>query len=170
MEVPKDFEDVSNYPLTDEREQVLYAKQTECTFMWTNKAGEPVGVIMNYIVRDGAFWLTATRRRARIAAIERDPRVAIAISSRGTDIGVSQSVTHKGIATVHDDQSTKDWFYRALAAAVRPDSTSQQESFVDHLDSPGRVVIEVRPTKRIGFDSELMLRDTTAGMSRSQLS
>ena len=165
----EDFEDVSNFALSAEREQVLYAKQTECTFMWTNKAGEPVGVIMNYVVKDGSFWLTATRRRARIAAIERDPRVAIAISSRGTDIGASQSVTHKGIATVHDDRATKDWFYPALAAAVRPDSKSQQRSFIDHLDSPGRVVIEVRPTQRITFDSELMLRDSSAGMSRSQL-
>ena len=165
----EDFEDVSIFPLSTEREQVLYAKQTECTFMWTNKAGEPVGVIMNYVVRDGSFWLTATRRRARIAAIERDPRVAIAISSRGTDIGVSQSVTHKGIATVHDDPATKDWFYPALAAAVRPDSEPQQRAFVEHLDSPGRVVVQVRPTQRIAFDSELMLRDSAAGMSRSQL-
>ena len=165
----EDFEDVSNFMLSAEREKVLYDKQTECTFMWTNRAGEPVGVIMNYVVRNGSFWLTATRRRARIAAIERDPRVAIAISSRGTDIGVSQSVTHKGIATVHDDRATKDWFYFALAVAVRPDSVSHQRAFVDHLDSPGRVVIEVRPTQRIGFDSELMLRDSAAGMSRSQL-
>ena len=165
----EDFEDVSNFSLSAEREKLLYQKQTECTFMWTNKAGEPIGVVMNYVVREGSFWLTATRRRARIAAIERDPRVAIAISSRGTDIGVSQSVTHKGIATVHDDRATKGWFYPALAAAVRPDSEAHQLSFVDHLDSPGRVVIEVRPTARIGFDSELMLLDSPAGMSRSQL-
>ena len=165
----EDFEDVSGFALSDEREQVLYAKQTECTFMWTNQAGEPVGVIMNYVVHEGSFWLTATRRRARIAAIERDPRVAIAISSRGTDIGVSQSVTHKGVATVHDDRATKDWFYPALAAAVRPDSAAHQAAFVDHLDSPGRVMIEVRPTQRISFDSEFMLRDSSVGMSRSQL-
>ena len=82
---------------------------------------------------------------------------------------VSQSVTHKGIATIHDDRPTKDWFYPTLAVAVRPDSESNQQAFVDHLDSPGRVVIEVSPTQRIGFDSELMLRDSPAGMSRSQL-
>jgi general stress protein 26 len=164
-----DFEDVSGFALSEEQERLLYTKQTECTFMWTNREGEPVGVIMNYVVRDGSFWLTATRRRARVAAIERDPRVAIAISSRGTDIGVSQSITHKGIATVHDDEATKDWFYPALAAAVRPDSESQQRAFVEHLDSPGRVVIEVRPTKRISFDSQQMLRDSAVGMSRSQL-
>ena len=164
-----DFEDVSGFALSEEQERLLYTKQTECTFMWTNREGEPVGVIMNYVVRDGSFWLTATRRRARVAAIERDPRVAIAISSRGTDIGVSQSITHKGIATVHDDEATKEWFYPALAAAVRPDSESQQRAFVEHLDSPGRVVVEVQPTKRISFDSEQMLRDSAAGMSRSRL-
>ncbi|MGI9578100.1 MAG: pyridoxamine 5'-phosphate oxidase family protein [Microthrixaceae bacterium] len=165
----RDFEDVSGFALSEDQERVLYAKQTECTFMWTNSAGEPVGVIMNYVAHDGSFWLTATRQRARVAAIERDPRVAIAISSRGTDIGVSQSVTHKGIATVHDDQATKGWFYPALAATVRPDSESEQQAFVEHLDSPSRVVIEVQPTKRISFDSEPMLRGSAAGMSRSEL-
>ena len=164
-----DFEDLSGYDLSEERERVLYEKQTECTFMWTNGAGEPVGVIMNYVVRDGSFWLTATRQRARIAAVERDPRVAIAISSRGTDIGVSQSVTHKGIAVLHDDRATKEWFYPALAAVLRPHSEAEQRAFAEHLDTDRRVVIEVRPTKRIAFDSELMLRDTSAGMSRSQL-
>ena len=44
-------------------ERVLLETQTECTFMWTNKAGEPVGVIMNYLWHDGRFWLTATARR-----------------------------------------------------------------------------------------------------------
>jgi general stress protein 26 len=164
-----DYEDVSTFSLSSERELQLYEKQTECTFMWTNKAGEPVGVIMNYVYREGGFWLTATRRRARVPAIERDPRVAIAISSRGTDIGISQSVTHKGIAVVHDDPATKEWFYPALAAAVRPDSDAKQRAFVDHLDSPGRVVIEVRPTLRIGFDSEMMFRGSAAGTTRTQL-
>ena len=137
--------------------------------MWTNKAGEPVGVIMNYVYREGSFWLTATRRRARVPAIERDPRVAIAISSRGTDIGTSQSITYKGIAHVHDDDATKSWFYPALSAFLRPGSEAKQRAFIDHLDSPGRVVIEVRPTKRIGFDSEEMFRSSAAGSSSTEV-
>jgi general stress protein 26 len=164
-----DYEDVAIYTLSDEREQLLFSKQTECTFMWTNKAGEPVGVIMNYVHRDGSFWLTATRQRARVPAIERDPRVAVAISSRGTDIGVSQSVTYKGRAVVHDDAATKAWFYPALAAFLRPGDADKQRAFVDHLDSPGRVVIEVRPTMRIGFDSEAMFRDSSVGPSATEV-
>jgi general stress protein 26 len=164
-----DYEDVSIYTLSDEREQALFSKQTECTFMWTNKAGEPVGVIMNYVHRDGSFWLTATRQRARVPAIERDPRVAVAISSRGTDIGVSQSVTYKGVAVVHDDDATKAWFYPALAAFLRPGDADKQRAFVEHLDSDGRVVIEVRPTMRIGFDSEEMFRGSAAGSSATEV-
>ncbi|HEY7627625.1 MAG TPA: pyridoxamine 5'-phosphate oxidase family protein, partial [Ilumatobacteraceae bacterium] len=98
------YEDVSVFALDDEREQALHDAQTECTFMWTTSDGDPVGVIMNYLLHDGRFWLTCTRRRKRVAAIEARPRVAIAVSSRGTDIGVSQAVTYKGDATVHESQ------------------------------------------------------------------
>lgn len=163
------YEDVSRFHLDAGREQALLDAQTECTFMWTTKDGDPVGVIMNYVVHDGRFWVTCTRRRKRVAAVEARPRVAIAITSRGTDIGISQAVTYKGDAIVHDDDGTKAWFYPALAAKVRPESTERQDAFVHHLDTPGRVVIEIVPTARIGFDSEAMFRNSPAGPSRTRV-
>jgi hypothetical protein len=166
-EPAKDFEDVSGYALSAEREATLLTTQTECTFMWTTAAGAPTGVIMNFVWRDGRFWLTATRRRTRIAAIEARPAVAVAVSSRGTDIGTSQSVTYQGTAIVHDDPQVAAWFYPALAARVRPDSAEQQAAFVAHLASPGRVVIEVAPGTRMGFDASAMFADSAAGPSRT---
>jgi len=163
------YEDVSTFVLSDERERRLLDAQTECTFMWTTSDGDPVGVIMNYVVRDGRFWITCTRRRKRVAAVAVRPRVAIAISSRGTAIGVSQTVTYKGDATIHDDEPTKTWFYPALAARVRPESTDQQRAFVQHLDTPGRVVIEIAPSQRIGFDAEQMFVNSPAGPSRTEV-
>lgn len=163
------YEDVSVFALDTDREQTLLDAQTECCFMWSTSAGDPVGVIMNYVAHDGRFWLTCTRRRKRVPAIEARPRVAIAISSRGTDIGVSQTVTYKGNAIVHEDDDTKAWFYPALAAKVRPESSEQQAAFVHHLETPGRVVIEIVPDKRIGFDAEQMFRNSPAGSSRSKV-
>ena len=125
----------------------------------------PVGVIMNFVAHDGRVWVTCTRQRKRVAAVEARPRVAVAISSRGTDIGVSQALTYKGDALVHDDTETLQWFYRALAQRVRPGDTGKQDAFVHHLDSPGRVVIEIVPTARIGFDSEAMFANSPAGVS-----
>jgi len=165
----RDFEDVSGFTLENEKEAELLRRQNECTFIWRTSEGDPVGVIMNFVYAEGRFWLTATRRRKRITAIERDPRVAIAISSRGTGIGTSQSITYKGKAVLHDDEETKRWFYPALAAAVRPDEPAKQAAFVEHLDSAGRVVIEIVPTTRIGFDSAAMFKGSAAGPSRTEL-
>jgi general stress protein 26 len=163
------YEDVSVFALNTDREQTLLDAQTECCFMWSTSTGDPVGVIMNYVAKNGHFWLTCTRRRKRVPAIEARPRVAIAISSRGTDIGVSQTVTYKGNAIVHEDDETKAWFYSALAAKVRPESDEQQAAFVHHLATAGRVVIEIVPDKRIGFDAEQMFRNSPAGSSRSKV-
>lgn len=151
------------FTLSDAREHTLLDRQTECTFMWTTSAGDPVGVIMNFVVHEGAIWLTCTRRRKRVPAVEARPRVAVAISSRGTDIGVSQAVTYKGSATVLDDEATLQWFYPILAAKVRPGNPEAQSAFAAHLDSPGRVVIRVDPDARIGFDSEAMFANSPAG-------
>jgi hypothetical protein len=163
------YEDVSVFALDDDRERALLDAQTECTFMWTTESGAPVGVIMNFVLHDGRFWITCTRRRKRVAAVEARPRVALAISSRGTDIGVSQAVTYQGVATVHDDTEVKAWFYPALARRVRPESAERQRAFVEHLDTPGRVVIEIKPRQRIGFDAENMFKNSPAGPSRTKV-
>lgn len=161
----ENYEDVSVFALADDREVVLLSTQTECCFMWCTAEGDPVGVVMNFVHRDGRFWLTCTRRRKRVAAIEARPRVAVAISSRGTDIGISQAITYKGSSIVHDGDDVKSWMYRALAEKVRPDDVAKQDAFVAHLDSPGRVVIEIVPDTRIGFDSEAMFAGSPAGAS-----
>jgi len=163
------YDDVSMFVLSDDREATLLAKQTECTFMWTTMANEPVGVIMNFVFDQGAFWLTCTRRRKRVPAVEARPAVAIAISSRGTDIGISQAVTYKGTCEVLDDAATTGWFYPTLAAKVRPGNPEAQAAFADHLDTPGRVVLRITPTKRIGFDSEAMFRNSPAGATTTQV-
>jgi general stress protein 26 len=163
------YEDVSKFTLSGDREAALLAAQTECTFMWTTSAGDPVGVIMNFVHHDDVFWLTCTRRRKRVPAVEARPRVAISISSRGTDIGISQAVTYKGNAVVLDDRATLDWFYPILAAKVRPGDESAQAAFVNHLDSPGRVVIRIDPDARIGFDSEAMFANSPAGATSTKV-
>lgn len=163
------FEDVTGFGLTDASEHVLLTKQTECVFMWANAMGDPVGVVMNFVARDGRIWLTGSGQRKRFAALRRRPRASIAVSSRGTDIGVSQSLTLKGDVILHEDAATKAWFYPALAARVRPGDTAQQAAFASFLDSPRRIVIELIPELRIGFDSENMFKGTGAGDSRTQV-
>lgn len=154
------YDDVSSYSLDSTDEEQLLAAQNECTFMWSNKQGWPVGVIMSYVWKDGCFWLSVSSLRVRVAAVERDPRVSVCVTSRGTTVKSSQTVTYKGMCDVFSDQATKDWFLPALAARLRPDDAEAQAEFVRLNDTPARRVLRVTPTQRIGFDGRKMAKAT----------
>ena len=155
----KNYDDVTMYGLTSDREESLLRKQNELTFIWTNKEGHGLGVTMSYIWRNGRIWCTATRQRARMKALARDNRCSVVISSAGTDIDVSQSITFKGHAILHTDQETKDWFYPDFARHTTSPAPTP-DLFVQFLDTDDRIIIEVVPEKTIKFDGGLM-RDKT---------
>ena len=157
------YEDVTTYRLSPEREQELVDKQIECNFVWTNKAGHGLGVIMNYLSRDGSIWLTATRQRARIKALQRDPRATVVISSMGTDMGPGKQITYKGSVVLHEDQATKDWFYPAMADLISPYPAPTPEAAIAYLDTPLRVVIELIPEMSLLFDGDKIASASQAG-------
>jgi general stress protein 26 len=166
-EAAANYEDVTMFDLDSEVEEQLLQAQTECSFVWSNKEGWPVGVIMSYVWRDGRFWLTASGQRARVAAVRRDPRVCIIVSSAGSSLDPLKTVTWKGICTVHDDDETKAWFYPALCDALQriPDDP---EAWVRFIDTPRRVILEVEPTQRIGHDGGKVAQATAQWLSDSK--
>lgn len=157
----EDYEDVTVYTLDETTEVELLAAQNELTFCWANKEGWPVGVIMSYVFHDGRFWVTASSQRKRIAAVRRDPRVSVVVTSRGSALGSSgKSLTYKGRCILHDEDETKAWFYPALAAKLYPDDKAFAANFEKFLDSPRRVILEVVPEQRIGYDGSKMREAT----------
>jgi general stress protein 26 len=150
------YEDVTAYGLDDDDERELLLAHNECTFIWSNREGWPVGVIMSYVWRRDRFWLTAASQRARISAVRRDPRVCVVVTSTGSPLPRNKTVTWKGRCTVHDSRPVKDWFYPELAAALNPGDPGRARQFEAFLDSPRRVVLEVEPTQRISYDGAKM--------------
>ena len=100
---PENYEDVSVYDLDADVEEELLLAHNECTFIWANKEGWPVGVIMSYVWRKGAFWLTLSSQRARVPAMRRDNRCSICVTSRGSGIPGAMTVTYKGTCEILDD-------------------------------------------------------------------
>ena len=158
------YDDVSSYTLDDADEAALLAAQDECTFIWSNREGWPVGVIMSYVWHEGAFWLSVSSVRVRVAAVQRDPRVSVCVTSRGTEIRASQTVTYKGQCEVFSDAETKAWFLPALAERLRPGNPTAQAQFVALNDTDNRRVLKVTPVQRIGFDGRKMARATKAAL------
>jgi nitroimidazol reductase NimA-like FMN-containing flavoprotein (pyridoxamine 5'-phosphate oxidase superfamily) len=149
-----DYEDIRAFTLDETRQQELLTCQNECSFVWSTKDGWPVGVIMNYVWRDGKIWLTSSRQRKRIAAVQRDDRVSIIISGLGTPMGSGKTVTFKGHCRLLEDDETKAWFYQALAAAVFPGNDRRRKNFTRFLNSPARVILEVTPVRTTSHDSD----------------
>ena len=162
----ENYEDVTSYNMDNDVLERLLGEQTELNFMWSTKDHWAVGVFMSFVWRDGRFWLTLSTQRARMRAIERDPRVSVAVSSVGTSLGRQKSATAKGRVRIHDDDEIKAWFYPALAKRVMPNIAPVQRAFVALLDSERRVVLEVVPEKWITFDVSKMKADTAIAMAK----
>ena len=160
-----DYEDLTQCGLVPELERQLVEAQRECVFMWANKAGEPFGVVMSYLPKDGSLWLTAAERRQRIAAVRRFPRASVCINSTGTRMGGGKTVTYKGTCTVHDSREVKDWFYPEFAQRLRPDNADAAATFQQFLDSPHRVIIEFVPDYSLSFDAALMWARSPGALS-----
>lgn len=154
-----DHEIVSIYGFSQKQINKLLEETSECVLMWATRDGWPVGVIHSFFWKDERLWITFAAHRHRAAAIKRDPRVSVTVSSASafTADCPQGSVTVKGRGIIHDDQATKDWFYSALAHKGR--TAEQAEHFISILDSPLRVILEVVPEKWITFDADKSARD-----------
>jgi hypothetical protein len=142
-----DYRDVSDVQVDDAKREQLYDAQTECCLL---------GVMVRFVWSDGRFWVTCAAERKRVPALRTRPQSAVVVSSEGTWLGGDITTTAKTLATVHDDDETKAWFYPALALRQRrgDDETSRaaRTEFLRRLDTPTRVVIELDPVAWITYD------------------
>ena len=156
-----DHEMVSIYPFSDEEVDQLMNNSVECVLMWATKDGWPVGVTHAFVWHDGKIWITYSTHRHRAAAIRRDNRVSVNVSSKGYPQNRNDlpggAITFKGTGEHFDDEETKKWFYTALSQKLNPNSADGEEFFYNLLNSPLRTILAVTPVKKI------MYNGTTAG-------
>lgn len=138
-----DLEQLKGTHLGHADQAELLAAQTECTIVFAAEDGWPSGVVMSYFVDDGTFWLTAVEGRLQVRALDRDQRVSIVVSSPGSGLPGRRMISVRGIARVHRDAETLSWFLDQFTARLQPAGPTAWRRL---LDSPNRVVFEVRPT------------------------
>lgn len=137
-----DLEALRTLRLDLSEQSELLAAQTECTFVFTGEHGWPRGVVMSFVEIGGTFWLTAVDTRPHAKALLADPRVTLVVSNAGTGRPGRQMLAIRGVALVHRDRATKEWFFERFTTRMQP---ADPAAFTRLLDSPRRVVFEVRP-------------------------
>ena len=169
-----DHEIVSIYPFSEAEVEALVQNARECVLMWATQDGWPVGVTHAFLWHEGRIWLTFAAHRHRAAAIRRDPRVSVNVSSasysHAAPAGLPQgAITFKGRAEFLDDDATKQWFYPALARKIGDGDAAVEKTFFDILDSPLRVMLAVTPVKRIMYNAGLANRHLAGAVEEGDL-
>ena len=159
MSKTHDHEIVSIYPFDEAQVDQLMDNSVECVLMWATKDGWPVGVTHAFVWHDGKIWITFAEHRHRAAAIRRDNRVSVNVSSYGYPAGASEelpggAITFKGTGEFFNDDETKEWFYNALSSKLNPESEAGKEFFYNLLDSPLRTILAVTPVKKIMYNAK----------------
>jgi len=169
-----DHEIVSIYPFSDEEVDQLMNHSNECVLMWATKDGWPVGVTHTFLWHDGKIWLTFGSHRHRAAAIRREPRVSVNVSSAGyprrsvKDLP-NGAITFKGRGEFFDDDETKGWFYPALSNKLSPTDASAARFFTGFLDSPLRTILAITPEKKIMYNGRNADRHVAGMISEDEL-
>jgi hypothetical protein len=150
--------ELTDYSLGNADEQYLLAAQKECTFIWSNKKGEPVGVVMTFLAAQDKLWLLVTEKRARVTAVRRDPRTSVVITSAGLPGGTGKTVTYKGTTRVHAyDNPELQWVYHEYVSKLNGENNMERiEFFKGMLAVPERVIFEFIIDKKITYDGDKM--------------
>jgi hypothetical protein len=146
-----DYEDLSGMALDPTQLVGLIGTGGECVFTWVTRTGDPMGVVVSYLYRDGKFWTTSLTSRARIKALASRSQSTIVLNDAG------RSATFKGRSVLHrhgdpDWDAVKSWFYAALVGTdQRPDDPVAEQA-ERSLDTPDRVIVETIANPIVSFD------------------
>jgi len=147
----RDYADLSSMALDPTQLADLIGASGECVFTWVTRTGDPMGVVVSYLYRDGKFWTTSLTSRARIKALASRSQSTIVLNDAG------RSATFKGRSVLHrpgdpDWDVVKSWFYAALVGTdQRPDDPVAQQA-ERSLDTPDRVIVETIANLIVSFD------------------
>jgi hypothetical protein len=151
-----DYTDVTDVGVDERRRELLYAAQTECCVLWTNRAGWPVGAMPRFVCTRSASGSRARRNASGSPPLRVRPQSGVVESSEDAWLGGDVTTTAKTLASVHTDTATKGWFYPALAERQsHGDGSSADQAraeFTHRLDTPSRVIIGVAPVDWITYD------------------
>jgi hypothetical protein len=161
-----DVDDLSGVTLLAKDRQELFAKQSECTFIFNRPGGWPSGVVMSYVYHEDCLWIASVIDRPQVANLAQDPRVTVVISNAGTDTPGRQMIAVRGVAIIHEPGSeTFETMLHTIGARLQP---ADPMAFVRLLNTPKRRVIQVVPAGiSSSHDSRRMPGDGRGGPAKT---
>lgn len=134
--------------LTPEEQAQFLRENRKCALATIDRDGFPHVVAMNFVVRDGAYWMTSYGKAQKVVNIRRDPRVALMVET-GTAYAELRGVMVRGHCEIVEGQDAVRQVF-AWSAEARGDTYKRPTGASD--SAPKRVVLKIVPHKTITWD------------------
>ncbi len=133
--------------LTPEEQAAFLRQQHKAAFATIDKDGFPHVVGMNYVVKDGAFYMTSYGKAQKVVNVRRNPRVGLMVET-GDSYAELRGVMVRGQCEIVEDvEAVKATF--ALRTEGRDTRTPGPGAVAS---SPKRVVLKVVPHRVTSWD------------------
>jgi PPOX class probable F420-dependent enzyme len=137
-----------NIALTPDEQAALFRERHKCALATHDRDGFPHVVAMNYLVKDGAFYMTSYGKAQKVLNIRRNPKVALMIEA-GDEYAELRGVLVRGHCEIIDDPGA---VAAAFAARTEAQSSRSAASPAAAASAPKRVVLKVVPHKVTSWD------------------
>jgi PPOX class probable F420-dependent enzyme len=130
--------------LSPEEQTAFFRERKKAALATIDRDGFPHVVAMNYVARDGAFYMTSYGKAQKVVNIRRNPRVALMIEA-GDEYAELRGVMIRGRCEILEDEASVRAAFatRAGASPVQPGALSS---------APKRVVLKILPEKVVSWD------------------
>ena len=141
----------------DRRRQIQLSPDEQAVFLREHRKGalatfDPNGfphlVAMNFLMKDGAFYMTSYRKAQKVVNIQRNPKVALMVEA-GDKYSELQGVMVRGRCEIIDGAEAVRATFAAMAEA-RGATTERPRGSAD--SAPKRVVLKIIPEKITSWD------------------
>jgi nitroimidazol reductase NimA-like FMN-containing flavoprotein (pyridoxamine 5'-phosphate oxidase superfamily) len=132
--------------LTPDEQDAFLREHKKCALATLDQNGFPHLVAMNFVYRDGAFYMTSYGKAQKVLNARRDPKVAVMIET-GSDYAELKGIMARGDCEIIDDpERVRDVFgwLGASRAAARPSGSAQSV--------PKRIVMKIVPRRIVSWN------------------
>src|SRR4029450_711903 len=133
--------------LSPDERAAFFRERKKTALATIDKDGFPHIVAMNYVVLDGAFYMTSYGKAQKVVNIRRNPKVALMIEA-GDEYAELRGVMIRGRCEILDDEASVRAAFEARAGAQASASPVQPGA---RGSAPKRAVLKMRPEKGVSW-------------------
>ena len=132
--------------LTADEQAAFLRTNRKCALATLDRDGFPHIVAMNFVMRDGALYMTSYGKAQKVVNIRRNPKVSVMVET-GSAYAELKGVMIRGDCEIIDDPAAVGEVFAWMAEAraePRPAGASRS--------APKRVVLKIVPAKTVTWD------------------